>query len=76
MVIFFRLFKEGRILICLIGSDSLSGFHKKRIENFPKNDSILGSSNFSTLIKYLEDENCKWIDKINYELEQDRKSVV
>lgn len=43
---------------------------KKRIKNLPKDDSILGSSNFSTLIKYLEDENCKWIDKINSELEQ------
>lgn len=43
---------------------------KKRIENLPKDDSVLGSSNFSTLIKYLDDENCKWIDKINTELEQ------
>ncbi len=43
---------------------------KNRVIKLPKDDSILGSSNFSTLLKYLEDDNCDWISKINSELDK------
>lgn len=39
------------------------------IRKHPKVDTILGSSNISTLLKYLE-WDCVWISKINSELDK------
>ena len=43
---------------------------KKRIINIPDTDSIDGSSNFDKLIKYLESQDCRWINLLNDKLDQ------
>lgn len=42
---------------------------RKRVKELQTNDAELGSSNFCLLIKYLENNDAKWIEDINAKLE-------
>ena len=42
---------------------------RKRVKELQTNDVELGSSNFCLLIKYLENNDAKWIEDINAKLE-------
>ena len=44
---------------------------RERVKLLDQNDSIIGNSNFSKIIEWLESENCEWIDKINKMLENE-----
>ena len=44
---------------------------RERVKLLDQNDSIIGNSNFSKIIEWLEIENCEWIDKINKMLENE-----
>ena len=44
---------------------------RERVKLLDQNDSIIGNSNFSKIIEWLEGENCEWIDKINKMLENE-----
>lgn len=44
---------------------------RERVKLLNQNDSIIGNSNFSKIIEWLESEDCEWIDKINEMLENE-----
>lgn len=44
---------------------------RERVKLLDQNDSIIGNSNFSKIIEWLESEDCEWIDKINEMLENE-----
>ena len=44
---------------------------RERVKLLDQNDSIIGNSNFSKIIEWLESENWEWIDKINKMLENE-----
>lgn len=43
---------------------------RQRVEQLEMIDMVTGSSNFGKFMKFLESEDCSWIDKINTELEK------
>lgn len=42
---------------------------KERVNRLEADDKITGSSNFGKYMKYLEKDDCGWIENINYKLE-------